>query len=215
MPLKGVVEVPTGTPLYRHYGITVDSANLDAIPRTMMTAVRTMKNKSSKPLKSRIPPIASSALHAAMNAVTETVVYDANATADHHLLEGSFHYLAIAPGEGQVPISLLYDEHTEELSFSQIYLGQPRKIRGQFATPFAKVSSEIRRTDRRGVESAHVLCMAMNVMRCNIVKKTVTFRTNDHTRATTQQLESGEFMREALDRGMAFMRGIPNTIHYW
>ncbi|KAH7937371.1 hypothetical protein HPB49_011122 [Dermacentor silvarum] len=61
---------------------------------------------------------------AIMNAVTETFVCDTNAADDHHLLEGGSHYLAIAPREGQIPISLLYDEHAVELSFPQIYLDQ-------------------------------------------------------------------------------------------
>lgn len=40
-----------------------------------------------------------------------------------------FHpYFVITPGEGRVPISLLYDNNREELSFPQIYLGQARNI---------------------------------------------------------------------------------------
>jgi len=38
-------------------------------------------------------------------------------------------YLCIAPRENNVPISLLFDEHAEELSFPSIYLGQFRKFK--------------------------------------------------------------------------------------
>ncbi|CAF4942161.1 unnamed protein product [Pieris macdunnoughi] len=40
------------------------------------------------------------------------------------LLWNEEHYLRIAPGEDNVPQSLLFDEHAEELSFPAIYLGQ-------------------------------------------------------------------------------------------
>ncbi|CAN7949023.1 unnamed protein product, partial [Ixodes hexagonus] len=131
------------------------------------------------------------------------------------LIEGT-HSLHVAPGEGQTPISLLFDEYAEELSFPQIYLGEPRRITGPRPTPFTKASSEIRRTDRRGVCPHHVLYMAAKVMRHNVASKTMTFRTNSITSAITrQQLENAEFMDEVLNRDLGFMRGIPNTVQYW
>ncbi|KAL3195670.1 hypothetical protein MRX96_001797 [Rhipicephalus microplus] len=53
------------------------------------------------------------------------------------LIEGT-HSLHVAPGEGQTPISLLFDEYAEELSFPQIYLGIPRRITGPRPTPLHK-----------------------------------------------------------------------------
>ncbi|GFT09537.1 helitron_like_N domain-containing protein [Trichonephila clavipes] len=70
-------------------------------------------------------------------------------------------YLTIAPGEGNVPVSLLFDEHAEELSFPQIYLGQFRTFRdGVNVTSFMMATSELRRSDRReekrvGIEYRH------------------------------------------------------------
>ncbi|CAF4914716.1 unnamed protein product [Pieris macdunnoughi] len=68
------------------------------------------------------------------------------------LLWNEEHYLRIAPGEDNVPQSLLFDEHAEELSFPAIYLGQFRNFRdGVKVTPFMMASSELRRSDRRAV----------------------------------------------------------------
>lgn len=70
---------------------------------------------------------------------------------------------------GSVPISLLFDEHAEELSFPQIYLGQFRHFReGLSVTPFMMATSELRRSDRRGVTPQHLLYMAMKIMRLRI-----------------------------------------------
>ncbi|KAH7934799.1 hypothetical protein HPB52_000496 [Rhipicephalus sanguineus] len=108
------------------------------------------------------------------------------------------HGFHLAPGEGQTPMSLLFDEYTEELSFPQIYLGVPRLIHGPRPTPFTKASSGIRRTDRHGVGLEHVLSMAIKVMRHNVSEKTMTFKTNAATSAfTRQQFETGG--REFLD----------------
>lgn len=149
----------------------------------------------------------------AMNASSHTVVYDDACMAG---LQNHSHVLDIAPGEGQTPISLLHDTTGEELSFPQIYLGQPRKILSDRVTPFSLATSEIRRTDRRGVQPTHVLYMAMKVIRHRMVEKTITFRSNRETDAITRkQLEEREFVQSAIDQDLAFMRGVPNTTHYW
>ncbi|CAN7947878.1 unnamed protein product, partial [Ixodes hexagonus] len=106
-----------------------------------------------------------------MNAVSHTLVYDDGAD-----LAQQTNYLAIAPGGNKTPISLLFDEHAEELSLPQIYLGEARKITCSHPTPFAKATSEIRRSDHRGVEPSHVLYMAMKIMRHATVDEMVTFR---------------------------------------
>jgi len=38
-------------------------------------------------------------------------------------------YLRIAPRENNVPVSLLFDVHAEEVSFPSIYLGKIRKFK--------------------------------------------------------------------------------------
>ncbi|KAH7972567.1 hypothetical protein HPB52_013441 [Rhipicephalus sanguineus] len=90
----------------------------------------------------------------------------------------------------------------------EIYLGVICQITGPRPTPFTKASSEIRRTDRRGVETVHVLYMAMKVMRHNVFEKTMTFKTNAAASAfTRQQFEKGgrRFPDDVLNRILAFI----------
>lgn len=72
--------------------------------------------------------------------------------------------------------------------------------------------------DRRDVTPEHVLYMAMKVIRYNVAEKTMTFRTNTTTSSfMRQQLESSgcEFSDEVLNRDLAFMQGVPNTVQCW
>lgn len=70
-------------------------------------------------------------------------------------------YVTLAAGERNVPVSLLFDEHPEELSFLQIYFGQFRCTRERVSvTPFMMST---RRSDRRGVTPHHLLYMAMKM----------------------------------------------------
>lgn len=62
----------------------------------------------------------------ALNDMSHTMVSDegaGTAAADERGLMESTHSLHVALGEGQTPISLLFDEYAKELSFPQIYLG--------------------------------------------------------------------------------------------
>ncbi|KAL3196114.1 hypothetical protein MRX96_015594 [Rhipicephalus microplus] len=140
-----------------------------------------------------------------------------DAAAADKLIDRS-HSLHLAPGENRVPLALFMDAYAEELAFPTIYMGVPRKIIGPRSTPFAMASSKIRRTDRRGATPEHVLYMAAKVMRYNVAKSNMMFRTNETTGfITREQLESGgkKLLEEVLDRDLAFMRGVPNTIQYW
>lgn len=86
--------------------------------------------------------------------------------AQHTLIWDEDKFLAIAPGEGKKPLSILYDEHAEELSFLQIYLREPRRVEASAKpTIVTHAMSEIRRSDRRGATPQHILYMAMKVFR--------------------------------------------------
>ncbi|KAL3213628.1 hypothetical protein MRX96_007650 [Rhipicephalus microplus] len=62
-------------------------------------------------------------------------------------------FLLIAPGEGVTPPNIAYDEHAEELSFLQIYLGESRNNNpANKPSVYTMASSECRRKDRRGVQ---------------------------------------------------------------
>ncbi|KAL3206052.1 hypothetical protein MRX96_040437 [Rhipicephalus microplus] len=140
-----------------------------------------------------------------------------DATAADKLIDQS-HSLHLALGENRVPLALFMDAYAEELAFPTIYKGVPRKIIGPRSTPFVMASSEIRRTDRPGATPEHVLYMAANVMRYNVAESNTMFRTKETIGSITrEQLESGgkKFLEEVLDRDLAFMRGVPNTVQYW
>jgi len=67
-------------------------------------------------------------------------------------------YLCLAPGQAQLPQSLIFDEHAEELSFPAIYLGEFQNFReGVQVKHFTMASSELRRSYRRGVKLQHLL----------------------------------------------------------
>ena len=66
--------------------------------------------------------------------------------------------LEIAPAQNRRPLSFLYDQHAEELSFPQIYLGKPRTFNpGIKVTQFMMATSEIRRAGQN-----HILYMALS-----------------------------------------------------
>ncbi|XP_042146305.1 uncharacterized protein LOC120843399, partial [Ixodes scapularis] len=138
--------------------------------------------------------------------------------AQHTLVWDEDKFLAIAPGEGKRPVSILYDEHAEELSFPQIYLGEPRRVDASAKpTVFTHAMSEIRRSDRRGATPQHVLYMAMKVFTHRVAgDMCVAFRNIKALETLTkQQLLDKDFVQQAVEHDMAFMHGIPNTVQYW
>lgn len=134
------------------------------------------------------------------------------------LLWNEEQYLRIAPGEDNVPQSLLFDEHAEELSFPAIYLGQFRNFRdGVKVTPFMMASSELRRSDRRAVTPYHLLYMAMKIMRMRVRDSlTVAFKhVGKDTKITRKQIEHNQYIHNCIETNLAFLRAIPNSTWYW
>lgn len=126
-------------------------------------------------------------------------------------------YLELAPGMNKHHLSLLFDEHAEELSFPSIYLGEPRKFTIDGVTPYMMSTSEIRRSDRRGVKSEHVLYMAMKVMRMRLTESMFcTFKNSDNLKKLTREdIEDKQFMDSMIERNLAFLKSIPNSVQYW
>lgn len=86
--------------------------------------------------------------------------------------------LYMAPGQHTQPFALSFDADAEELSFPMIYFGQPREFKVR-ATAYSMATSEIRRRDRRGVKSNHILYMAAKIMRYRVIDSlNVMFRAN-------------------------------------
>lgn len=127
--------------------------------------------------------------------------------------------MEFAPGEGEIPLSILLDEYCEELAFPSIYCGIPRKT-----NPAAKLSyedvtnSEIRRRDRRAVRPDHLFfvnkksqCKQLN-SNINIALK----KTQTHGMNASQALDK-TFINDIVskDNAFRFMANITGSPAYW
>ncbi|KAH8019306.1 hypothetical protein MRX96_015244 [Rhipicephalus microplus] len=101
---------------------------------------------------------------------------------------------------GWLPRLYLNNEYAKDLSFLQIYFGHVGKIPSPHAWRSTKTPWEVRCSDRRGVEPPDISYMALKMIRFNMIKTTIIFRTNNVTSPIThQQPESGDFMRDASE----------------
>lgn len=187
------------TPLYMTYNITVDD-NFFNNYNQRQNVVDDHENEEN-------------------NEITEDVSMDESLIAQQQtLMWNDDMYLRLAPGEKNVPVSLLFDEHAEELSFPQIYLGEFRNFReGVSVTPFMMATSELRRSDRRGVTPHHLLYMAMKIMRLRVRDSlTVAFKhVGKDTNITKEQIQSENYIQGCIESNLAFLRSIPNSTYYW
>ena len=135
--------------------------------------------------------------------VTENIVIDESLIAQQQTLAwNDDQYLQLAPGQNNVPHSLLFDEHAEELSFPSIYLGQFRNFNENVkVTPFMMASSELRRSDRRAVTPYHLLYVAMKIMRLRVRDSlTVAFKhVGKNVHFTRQQVESETYINSCIE----------------
>lgn len=124
------------------------------------------------------------------------------------------------PGEGQIPLSMKFDEYCEELAFLQIFGGQARK-----PNPAVKnlsysdiISSELRRTDRRAVIPEHLLYVYKKLQleqlaSCiNIQMKKVT-----QDGLVARDARNREYINTEIanDNAFRFMNTITGTPAYW
>ena len=66
--------------------------------------------------------------------------------------------LALAPGEDKMPLSVLFDDLAEELSYPKIYCGEVRQFNRPKPPSYVDIiKSEIRRYDRRGATPQKIL----------------------------------------------------------
>ncbi|XP_043273933.1 uncharacterized protein [Venturia canescens] len=151
--------------------------------------------------------------------ISEDIPIEESLTAQQHtLLWNDEKFLRIAPGEYNIPRSLLFNEDAEELSFPTIYSGQFRTYKNNIrATPFMISSSELRRSDRRGVTPYHLLYVAMKIMRLRIRDcLTVVFKhIGPNTNIKREHIESEIYMNNCIETNLAFLRSIPNSTWYW
>ncbi|XP_065304810.2 uncharacterized protein [Dermacentor albipictus] len=188
--------------LYRYYGIRISREKADKLCDKVVEPSDENAERIDDPVDHHNPM--ETAL--AMSLGQQTLIIDDS------------NVLVVAPGEGITPVSIVYDQHAEELSFPQIYLGEPRNISPDSKpSVYTMASSECRRTDRRGATAYHVLYMAAKVMRTRVASSVNVFFRNTSGMAvvTKAQLNDREFVENAVDHDMAFMNGVPNTVQYW
>ncbi|XP_029708282.2 uncharacterized protein LOC109400233 [Aedes albopictus] len=180
------------TPLYRHYGITFSEDNLQAIdihPR-VDDAIENLESENDIEM---------------LIGQQQTLLWNEDKC------------LEIAPGQNRVPLSIIYDEHAEELSFPDIYLGQPRRFNSEIrVTPFMMATSELRRRDRRAAKPKHLLYVAMKILRLRVSEGLQnTFRCMGTANITREMLNDREFLEQCIDRNLSFLKSIPNSVQYW
>ena len=78
-------------------------------------------------------------------------------------------------------------------------------------------TSELRRSDRRGVTPHHLLYMAMKIMRLRVRDSlTVAFKhVGKDTNITKEQIQSENYIQGCIESNLAFLRSIPNSTYYW
>ncbi|GBP91974.1 hypothetical protein EVAR_59368_1 [Eumeta japonica] len=154
-----------------------------------------------------------------MDEISEHVPVEDNLVAQQQtLLWNVDYFLSLAPGECNRPVSILMDEHAEELSFPTIYGGQFRKYRdGVTVTPFMQATSELRRTDRRATDPQHLLYIAAKIMRLRVSGcVNVAFKhVGQGTSITKETIQSEEYINNCLETNLAFLRCIPNSAWFW
>lgn len=188
-------------PLFKHYKVTVDEDFLNEFIDAPMEIEQ--DNNESNVNDDNIEKIE---------------FEDALVAQQHTLLWNEDKYLKIAPAEHNVPKSLLFDEHAEELLFPSIYLGEFRSFREGFtAKPFQISSSEIRRKDRRACTPHHLLYMAMKIMRLRVRDSlSVAFKhVGKNCSVTREQVESEEYVNLCIEHNISFLKIIPNFAYYW
>jgi hypothetical protein len=136
----------------------------------------------------------------------------------HTLLWNEDKYLKISPGQRNKPLSIIYDEHAEELSFPSIYLGQARTFKTSVkVTPFMMATSKTRRKGRRRVTPQHIFYMAMKILRLRIIEGFyVSFRCVGETEHITKRMiEDKEYLDPCIEKNFCFLKSMPNSVQYW
>ncbi|XP_058445649.1 uncharacterized protein LOC131426905 [Malaya genurostris] len=123
----------------------------------------------------------------------------------HTLLWDEDKCLELAPAQNTVPLSIIYDEHAEELSFPEIYLGHPRTFNPDIrVTPYMMATSELRRRDRRGAKPQHLLYVAMKILRLRVSEGLqLTFKCMATANITRAMLSDKEFLEKCVDRNLS------------
>nr|XP_029710289.1 uncharacterized protein LOC115256168 [Aedes albopictus] len=197
--VKAWLEYLVTTPLYRREGVSFNQERLSAIA------------SEHQPGSSRDGDAIQ------LDIIEETNDVEMFAGQQQTLMWNEDKCLEIAPAQNRRPVSIVYDDDAEELSFPDIYLGHPRKFKaGIHVTPFMKATSELRRSDRRGAKPNHLLYMAMKILRLRVTEGLQhVFKSVGTANITRGQLNDRAFVEGLMERNLSFMKSIPNSVQYW
>lgn len=206
--IKEWLKYLVNTPLYRRYNITIDDMFFNV--------------KHEEAILPDVPSETDVGNHNdgldeyVKNELGENIlIQDSLLTHQKAVMWNDDLHLRIAPDE--LPVSL-FDENAEELAFPSIYLGQFRQFReGVIVTPFMLATSELRRTDRRGVTPLHLLYMAMKIMRIRVkVSLTAALKhVGKNSDITKEKIQLEDYIDNCIESNLTFLRSIPNSTWYW
>lgn len=129
-----------------------------------------------------------------------------------------------APGEGQTPISIMYDEDCEELSFVSIFGGVSRKHNPNVKISLAEqIDSELRRRDRRCCRPDHLLFVHKRLQckqlfgNINIALKKTALQNCKRSQWTAGDVLANTIVMESVasDHAFRFMSAMPGSPAYW
>jgi hypothetical protein len=89
----------------------------------------------------------------------------------HTMLWNEEHCLDVASSQHSTPLNIIYDVYAEELTFPAINYGDGMQFNLDVrVTPFMMATSEIRRSNRRGVTPEHILLPSLLDYSKSIIK---------------------------------------------
>ena len=143
---------------------------------------------------------------------------DVNPGGNETLLDQDF-TLIIAPGEKKRPLSLIFDEHMEELAFVKIHCGQKREFKVKLSH-MDITKSEISREDRRAVRPDY-LFTALKKQQTIRVQNSIAMCLRKKNR-TGEPILVENMLDSAyvdslvqVDDGYRVLRGINNSSAHW
>ncbi|GBN51490.1 hypothetical protein AVEN_267640-1 [Araneus ventricosus] len=129
--------------------------------------------------------------------------------------------IALAPGENKLPISLVFDDLGEELSYPKIYCGEFRQFSRSKPPTYAEiVKSELRRYDRRGstpqkILYSHQKLLHQKLLSCISIQ--LRHKVFDEDHITAKNLTNNDYVHNLQFKNLAFkfMKNIKNSPAHW
>ncbi|GIX70999.1 ATP-dependent DNA helicase [Caerostris darwini] len=129
--------------------------------------------------------------------------------------------LALAPGEDQMPLSVLFDDLAEELSYPRIYCGDMRRFTRQKPPTYSEiVKSELRRYDLRGATPQKILYSHQKNVHKLLLSSIQIFLRNKiptDSSLTAQQVQAQQCLRHLFYKNQPykFMKTIKCSPAHW